>query len=188
MRQAFTENLQRLIGATLDGLYGSGTAQQYGARLRPFGSSAAGLHLAGADLDLTLCLSQEISAAAKAKLVQSLATSFRRVGLRDVTPIPHARVPICAVRDPASGLSADVSINNRLPLANTTLLRTYAAVDVRLKQLCYLVKRWAKQRGIADASQNTLSSYGWVLLVIFHAQAEGLTPNLQALPPELGGP
>jgi DNA polymerase sigma len=44
----------------------------------------------------------------------------------------------------------DVTVNNVLPLENTRLLATYAAIDDRLRQLVLCVKHWAKTRGVND--------------------------------------
>ena len=42
--------------------------------------------------------------------------------------------------DPVTRLEVDVCVNNDTPLANTELLRTYAAIDARFGQLTVLVK------------------------------------------------
>ena len=49
-------------------------------------------------------------------------------------------------------MKVDVCVNNLLALHNTDLLRTYASLDVRVRQLGLVVKAWAKARGIAAAS------------------------------------
>jgi DNA polymerase sigma len=180
-RRKFVQKLQLLVDIALRQRYGADFTKVYGGTLHVFGSSEAGLHLPGADLDVLLSLTQEVSSASKSGLVQVFATAFEKAGMRDVVPIPGARVPIVRVCDPVCGLSADISVNNRLPLANTLLLRTYTLIDERVRQLCYLVKRWAKQRGLAEAFHHTPSSYAWVNLVLFFCQHRAIVPNLQAL-------
>lgn len=61
-------------------------------------------------------------------------------------------------------------MEHELVVRNTLLLRTYQEIDQRAWLLFMLVKVWAKQAGIADASHGTLSSYGWALLTIFYLQ------------------
>ena len=39
------------------------------------------------------------------------------------------------------------------------------------RQLCFLVKHWAKRRRLASPLQGTPSSYAWVLLMLTHLQA-----------------
>jgi DNA polymerase sigma len=45
----------------------------------------------------------------------------------------------------------DITLNNHLAVANTALLRDYAAIDGRLRQLVLLIKHWAKQRRVNNA-------------------------------------
>jgi hypothetical protein len=55
----------------------------------------------------------------------------------------HSEVLGCAVLCycPA-GFKVDITVNNRLAVINTKLLRDYAAVDARLRPLVLLVKHW----------------------------------------------
>lgn len=90
-----------------------------------------------------------------------------------------SRVPVAKFQLPDSAIDVDITINNLLPLRNTELLRTYAAIDTRLRDFIYIIKHWAKQRQIADAYKSTLSPYAWVLMAVFVAQRAGLVPVLQ---------
>lgn len=45
-------------------------------------------------------------------------------------------------------------------LLNTALLQYYGRVDARVRPLAFAIKYWAKRRGINDAANGTLSSYG----------------------------
>ncbi len=72
---------------------------------------------------------------------------------------------VCAWGDRAGtvrdcGEQVDVSINNPLGMYNTQLLRSYAQVDPRVRQLGVLVKKWAKARKINCSRDGTLTSYG----------------------------
>lgn len=71
---------------------------------------------------------------------------------------------------PLAGFKVDVTVNNRLAVINTKLLRDYGAVDARLRALVLLVKHWAKRRRVNDAYVGTLSSYAYVLMCISHLQ------------------
>lgn len=42
----------------------------------------------------------------------------------------------------AAGFKVDITVNNRLAVVNTKLLRDYASLDPRLRQLVLLVKHW----------------------------------------------
>lgn len=119
----------------------------------------------------------------------------------DLLLIIDARVPILTIKvagqpyleddsslvassnaEPLAVTEIDVSIEHWLVVRNTALLKTYAAVDERAKLLMMMVKIWSKRVGIADATNGTLSSYGWFLLVVFFLQQiqPPVLPNLQA--------
>lgn len=73
--------------------------------------------------------------------------------------VTSARVPIVKLVDPVMEISCDISINNVLAVTNTKLLRDYARLDVRLRQLVFIVKHWAKSRGVDNTKLRVLSSY-----------------------------
>lgn len=176
-RAAFVQHLRTVLAPLLTPV---------GGTLDVFGSSATGLHLPGADVDLVLSLGKDTNREINGEIVKRLATQLRSAecsagfaAFASVNAIPGARVPIVTVASNEFGLTADISVNNKLPLANTQLLRTYMLIDDRVRRLCYVVKRWAKQRRLSEAFDHTPSSYAWVLLVIFYGQQQGLLPNLQ---------
>mmetsp|Transcript_7367 Transcript_7367/g.19113 ORF Transcript_7367/g.19113 Transcript_7367/m.19113 type:complete len:652 (-) Transcript_7367:70-2025(-) len=92
------------------------------------------------------------------------------VGAGEVNSIPTARVPIVKFKDSETGLSCDICVNNALGLINTELLRAYTSIDCRVRYLAMVVKRWAKARRLNEPFRGGLSSYGYVLLVIFFCQ------------------
>jgi hypothetical protein len=53
---------------------------------------------------------------------------------------------------------------------NTEWMMRNLEVDPRVRPLILVVKHWAKCRGVCDARNSTLSSYGWSLLVIHFLQ------------------
>lgn len=79
----------------------------------------------------------------------------------------------------------DISFYNPLALSNTFLLRTYSTIDSRLREVAFVVKKWAKSRNINNPQEGTLSSYGYILCLInfFQSRSPPLLPNLQRLPP-----
>lgn len=59
---------------------------------------------------------------------------------------------LCSVPlHPLNRPQVDITLNNDLAVANTALLRDYAAIDGRLRQLLLLIKHWAKRRRVNDA-------------------------------------
>ena len=79
-----------------------------------------------------------------------------------------------------TGVDLDLCVDNLLAVRNTQLLRTYAALDPRVTPFVFAIKRWAKTRGVSDASQGTFSSYGHVMLAIHYLQVRGIIPSLQS--------
>ncbi|XP_068693679.1 poly(A) RNA polymerase GLD2-like [Montipora foliosa] len=107
--------------------------------------------------------------------------------LRNCTVVP-ATVPILKFFDTRSGCECDININNTVGVRNTHLLRAYCGVDHRVQPLVVIVKKWAKNHGINDASQGTLSSYALTLMVIHYLQGvckPAVVPVLQKKYPKL---
>ncbi|XP_004308427.1 PREDICTED: poly(A) RNA polymerase cid13 [Fragaria vesca subsp. vesca] len=97
--------------------------------------------------------------------------------------LTRARVPIVKLMDPVTGISCDICINNVLAVVNTKLLRDYANIDARLRQLAFIVKHWAKSRGVDETYHGTLSSYAYVLMCIHFLQQRrpAILPCLQGM-------
>jgi hypothetical protein len=116
-----------------------------------------------------------------------LAEKLEQAGMLEVNARLTARIPIVMFKDPVSGLECDISMTNPLAIKNTKLLATYARADPRVRVLAYAIKRWAKARNLNSPSNGTLSSYGWVLLMLHVLMRVRLIPNLQTLPPDWTG-
>lgn len=171
-RQALIAALQSLVRS------------MWGARLLPFGSSASGLHFAGADVDA--CILPETAAARfpeHKRALYQLCDRLRRMGMLNCIALTKPRVPIVKFTEPDSGLECDVGVGNALGLHNTAMLRQYVQLDERVKPLALAVKLWARARRINEPPRHTLSSYCYVLLVIRHLQLcePPVLPCLQAL-------
>lgn len=80
------------------------------------------------------------------------------------------------------GIQCDINFFNPLGLHNTRLLRCYSLCDPRVRPMVLFVKSWVKQRKINSSYSGTLSSYGFVLMILHYlmniAQPPVL-PNLQ---------
>ncbi|KAJ8112234.1 hypothetical protein ONZ43_g5437 [Nemania bipapillata] len=84
------------------------------------------------------------------------------------------------------GVQCDINFSAHLALQNTILLRCYSYTDHRVKPLVLFVKHWAKIRGINTPYRGTLSSYGYVLMVLHYlinVVEPFVCPNLQELAP-----
>ncbi|XP_023658732.2 terminal uridylyltransferase 7 [Paramormyrops kingsleyae] len=157
-----------------------------GAKLRLFGSSKNGFGFKQSDLDICMVLeghetSEGLDCIA---IIESLARVLRKLpGLRNILPITTAKVPIVKFFHEKTGLEGDLSLYNTLALHNTRLLASYAAIDPRVKYLCYAMKVFSKVCDIGDASRGSLSSYAYTLMVLFFLQQRSppVIPVLQEI-------
>ncbi|XP_077450743.1 terminal uridylyltransferase 4 isoform X5 [Stigmatopora argus] len=91
-------------------------------------------------------------------------------GLKNILPISTAKVPIVKFEHKQSGLEGDISLYNTLAQHNTRMLATYAALDERVQFLGCMIKVFAKCCDIGDASRGSLSSYAYILMVLYFLQ------------------
>jgi terminal uridylyltransferase len=81
-------------------------------------------------------------------------------------------------------VQCDINFSAHLALHNTLLLRCYSHTDPRVRPLILFVKHWAKARNINTPYRGTLSSYGYVLMVLHYlvnVVRPFVCPNLQEL-------
>lgn len=151
------------------------------ARLYLYGSCANSFGFTKSDIDV--CLAIEDADVNKAEVLLKLADILQSDNLENVQALTRARVPIVKLKDPATGISCDICVNNLLAVINTKLLRDYAKIDERLRQLAFIVKHWAKSRGVNETYQGTLSSYAYVLMCIHFLQQRrpAILPCLQGM-------
>lgn len=84
------------------------------------------------------------------------------------------------------GVQCDINFSAHLALQNTLLLRCYSHCDPRVRPLVLFVKHWAKARGINTPYRGTLSSYGYVLMMLHYlvnVAQPFVCPNLQLIAP-----
>jgi DNA polymerase sigma len=104
-----------------------------------------------------------------------------------------SREDMVGVEFPSSGVGVqcDLNFSGRLALYNSELLRCYSLCDERVRLVGLFVKQWAKARKINDPYHGTLSSYGYILMVIHYltnVASPPVCPNLQIIyrPPPPG--
>ncbi|KAL8929011.1 MAG: hypothetical protein Q9208_001454 [Pyrenodesmia sp. 3 TL-2023] len=66
------------------------------------------------------------------------------------------------------GVQCDIIFSNPLAIHNSAMLRCYNLSDPRVKPMVLFVKAWAKRRKINSPYHGTLSSYGYVLMVLHY--------------------
>lgn len=150
------------------------TKEWPGAKLFLYGSCANSFGFRKSDIDV--CLAIGDADIDKAEILLKLADILKSDNLENVQALTRARVPIVKLMDPTTGISCDICVNNLLAVINTKLLRDYSKIDVRLRQLAFIIKHWAKSRGVNETYQGTLSSYAYVLMCIHFLQMR--TPSI----------
>lgn len=143
------------------------------AQLCLFGSSRNGFGFRDSDLDICMTLEGHQTAEKLncKDIIEGLAKVLKKhTGLRNILPITTAKVPIVKFEHRQSGLEGDISLYNTLAQHNTRMLATYAALDPRVQLLGYTMKVFAKRCDIGDASRGSLSSYAYILMVLYFLQ------------------
>ncbi|XP_058086576.1 UTP:RNA uridylyltransferase 1 [Magnolia sinica] len=151
------------------------------AQLYLYGSCANSFGVSNSDIDV--CLAIDDDDISKPDILLKLADILQSDNLQNVQALTRARVPIVKLMDPITEISCDICINNVLAVVNTKLLRDYAQIDARLQQLAFIVKHWAKSRGVNETYRGTLSSYAYVLMCIHFLQLRkpAILPCLQEM-------
>ncbi|KAF3835533.1 hypothetical protein F7725_028091, partial [Dissostichus mawsoni] len=145
----------------------------YKAQLCLFGSSKNGFGFRDSDLDICMTLEGHDTAEMLncKEIIEGLAKVLKKhTGLRNILPITTAKVPIVKFEHRQSGLEGDISLYNTLAQHNTRMLAAYAALDLRVQFLGYTMKVFAKRCDIGDASRGSLSSYAYILMVLYFLQ------------------
>lgn len=137
-------------------------------KLHMFGSTANRLCVTGSS-DVDVCLITPPSFD-PLRIIRQIAGLLRRKRMKNVLPLLHARIPIVKFLDPRSGCCCDICVNNILAVHNTRMLHHYSQIDERFSQMAFIIKHWAKQRKINDPYLGTLSSYAYLLMIIYYLQ------------------
>ncbi|KAG0204029.1 hypothetical protein BGX28_003908 [Mortierella sp. GBA30] len=146
----------------------------------PFGSTVNDLGTSSSDVDICIMTSWS-----GLKNVQMLANAFRKHGMQKVFCVPRAKVPIVKLWDPELHLSCDMNINTPLGLLNTKMIKTYVAIDPRVRPFAMIIKHWARRRVLNDAANGgTISTYTWICIVINFLQMRSppILPKLHKIP------
>jgi len=148
-----------------------------------FGSSHNGFGFRGSDLDICLVFDniEDSQSLDFLKIIEEISTVLKKnKELKQIIPITTAKVPIIKFEHRATQLEGDISLYNILAQRNTAMLACYADIDSRCRKLGYAMKTLVKMCSIGDASRGSLSSYAYILLVIFYLQQRS-TPVLPVL-------
>ncbi|KAG0248260.1 hypothetical protein BG011_000267 [Mortierella polycephala] len=152
-------------------------------KVLPFGSTVNDLGTNTSDVDICIWTSW-----LGLQGVEMLAEMFRKHGMENVFCVPGAKVPIVKLWDPELQLSCDMNINTQLGIMNSRMVRTYVAIDPRVRPFAMIIKQWARKRVLNDAANGgTISTYTWICMVINFLQMRSppILPSLHDIPHEL---
>lgn len=119
--------------------------------------------------------------------VKHLVERRGRGSFVDLFAVTRARIPVIKGRDVSArcpysddgSLCFDICFLNDIAVCNSSLIGEYSKIDPCVRALMLAVKSFTKAKRIASAAEGTLSSYSWMILVIFYLQCIGFVPNLQ---------
>ncbi|CAL1538006.1 unnamed protein product [Lymnaea stagnalis] len=172
-RVIFLQNLEGYIQQTFDD-----------AQLALFGSSCNGFGFDKSDMDICMTFSRRSGKFDKIFVIETLARRLKQnMDLTAVQAITTAKVPIVKFTVKKNNLEGDISLYNTLAQQNTKLLYCYSKIDPRVRILGYSIKTFAKVCDIGDASRGSLSSYAYILMMLYYLQQvrPAVIPVLQEL-------
>ncbi|CAG9315684.1 unnamed protein product [Blepharisma stoltei] len=173
--------------------------------LRMYGSNLNGFTTTNSDLDLSLSIDlKEAFKSPREKtfdlisanfegpvktndlceliILSKICDSLEEIKATDIELRASARVRIINFLTPTEPkLEVDLCLNNDLAVENSKMLKAYSLIDTRVPCLGIVIKCWAKARKIADPKNGTLSSYAYIILLIFFLQrvSHPILPYLQ---------
>lgn len=92
------------------------------------------------------------------------------IGYYNFFPVPSRRCPIVRFSHKISGITCDFSIQNKLGLCNSYLMKFLSKCDSRIPPLVFAVRVWAKRKKLASVGGNRFTSYALTLMVLFFLQ------------------
>jgi len=127
-------------------------------------------------------LAEKMKEQADSSATDPLSSSFK---ITDVdTARLTARIPIVMFRCPIvrgdgteDVMECDLSMHNPLAVMNTRFLRTYADINPVTRVMAFVIKRWAKARDINNPARHTLSSYGYIIMLLHYLTYHQRTGN-----------
>lgn len=125
-------------------------------------------------------LRQGVSETVKNKARDGLKELPNVIGRYREPPEHHLDFPKDGV-----GIMCDINFSNHLALHNSHMLKCYSLCDPRVRNMVIFVKAWSKKRKINTPYHGTLSSYGYVLMVLHYLvniARPPVLPNLQRVP------
>ncbi|XP_041464207.1 poly(A) RNA polymerase GLD2-like [Lytechinus variegatus] len=171
------EEMRKKLQACIKEIYPNALLLLGGSSMNGFGST-------GCDADMCLYLSDSLISQKDARHILLTLRGYlqNRCSFVKNMKVIFAKVPILKFQHKIfRDLECDLNINHHTGVRNTALLQTYSELDWRVSPLVMIIKQWAKNHGINDASQGTLSSYSYVLMIINYLQVGCKPPVVESI-------
>ncbi|EPY50511.1 poly(A) polymerase Cid11 [Schizosaccharomyces cryophilus OY26] len=151
-----------------------------------FGSTESRLAIHQSDIDVCIVTRGNGKLRSTCQLAYILHSCMQelRNGMKRITCVPRARVPIVKMWDPQLNISGDININNDVAKLNTEMLHLFVKIDPRVRALGLIIKYWAKQRSLNDAvGCGTITSYTLSCMIVNFLQTRKpcLLPSMMEL-------
>ena len=117
-------------------------------KVNVFGSTGNRLGTLSSDVDVCITTDNH-----ELTQVCSIAELLASKGMERVVCVSKAKVPIVKLWDPTLQVACDLNVNNPIALENTSLIKSYVAIDERVRPLAMIIKHWAKRRILNDAGK-----------------------------------
>jgi DNA polymerase sigma len=168
------------ICRTLEELFNMPIFEKLEIKVGKFGSLVNGFATDDADLDITICTNCYI----KETFILEMVSGFlsKKLDIKNKTYdnpnyVSNASVPVVKItRNSPLTIKTDIIVNNVCGIINSRYLRVYSDMSKSVKYLGILLKLWAKKKGLID--QKMLSSYSFVLMMIYYLVKKGVVPNI----------
>ncbi|EGC28871.1 hypothetical protein DICPUDRAFT_85060, partial [Dictyostelium purpureum] len=150
-----------------------------GAKIRQYGSFFSGISLNESEIDVCLFLKKnDKTLLSQVKYILKDTKNYTIVEISK-----RAKVPTLRFNEKTTNIHFDMCFNKRLEIYKSLLIKEYVDLDPRCRDLILLVKHWATQKNIKDASRGTFSSFCLTLMVINFLQtgvSPPILPNLES--------
>ncbi|KAG0554366.1 hypothetical protein KC19_12G085500 [Ceratodon purpureus] len=168
----------------------------HGSHIAVFGSYVMDLYTGSSDLDLSLNVGysqMERSRADKIAILRKLTRALyslhngrngtSRHTVRKIEPVMRAAVPVVKFMEGYTNIECDISMENKDGVLKSELIGIFTQIDPRYRQLCFLLKAWAKNYNVNDSKKGTLNSLSICLLAAFHLQTRSpaILPSFSTL-------
>lgn len=96
-------------------------------------------------------------------------------------PVPSMRCPIVRFSHKISEITCDFSIQNKMGLCNSYLMKFLSQYDSRIQPFVFAIRMWAKNKKIASVGGTRFSSYSLTLMILFFLQnlEPAVLPSIQ---------